>query len=930
MWGDTLGEAQLAVAIEPARGERRWSVGDAVLDERTLDLAVRGEPVQLERKQIDLLLFLLQHAGDVVTEDEILNAVWPGKFVSPNSVSKSISRIRQVLGDHDKSMVATVHGFGYRLTAPVRCEIMSRPQPVAHFDFKAGDRPPLRPLWSLAQQLGIGGNGEAWLVRHDKTREQRVFKFARDEHALTALKREITLFRLLRESLGEQAPIVTLTDWNLEQAPYFIEAEYLAGGSLVQWSERLGGLQQLTLSDRLETIARIADAVASIHAVGVLHKDLKPSNVLVEHVERGPAKIRLGDLGSGSVMDPERLRRLNITRMGFTQTVASLHTSGGTPLYLSPEVRDGKPPTVQADIYALGVMLYQIVVGDFHRALDTGWERDIPDELLRQDIAFAAEGDASRRLADAAELARRLRALEARNRQLVEQRETARKAALALQAVDRAKARKLGLFIAFATLLIGLGVSSWLYFQARESQQRAETEALRAQTVSQFMTDGVFGAIDSGDSPVKNLTVKELLDRASKKLDQLADQPGVAVQVYASLGRSYDALSAGDKELAVKAAQNLDRALALQQELSGDDAAETLDRAAELMSPMYAAGLLPPAMDRFATIAAAGEKRLGSTAPSVLGLKMELGRHRAALGQWAQAASGIESVLNAAGAGSALAPLFVPRAEVALGLVLTDLGRYEDAERHLKSAIEKLSKLGGAGALDVIRAQSRLGALLISVARYPEADSVLEAALLQAKVWEPEHGSKIHTIRVLQGRLALEQGDIPNGVAILADVEKVGQTLLQPGEKDNSYFRAPLQAWARQQRGKFSEADQIMRLALENSRTENGDRHPTTLTIRVGLADILREQLRPDEAWEVLLGPNPVDYADLPADHPFRADLARVQGLLWTQQGLSSQARPALTESLRINQFFFDDQHWRVRRARSELQLLQPHRETTS
>ena len=69
---------------------RRWSFGPAVLDERTLELSVNGAAVSLERKPLEVLLFLLHHAGEVVTKDEILGAVWPGRVLSDSALTKAM------------------------------------------------------------------------------------------------------------------------------------------------------------------------------------------------------------------------------------------------------------------------------------------------------------------------------------------------------------------------------------------------------------------------------------------------------------------------------------------------------------------------------------------------------------------------------------------------------------------------------------------------------------------------------------------------------------------------------------------------------------------------------------------------------------------------------------------------------------------------
>ena len=119
----------------------------------------------------------------------------------------------------------------------------------------------------------------------------------------------------------------------------------------------------------------VVDAVTAAHSVGVLHKDLKPTNVLVAAMPSGGWLVRVTDFGSSRLLEPERLAELGITQLGLTMTASVLSDSGsGTPLYLAPELLTGAPPTVRSDVYALGVMLYQFLVGDFRKQLTPGWE----------------------------------------------------------------------------------------------------------------------------------------------------------------------------------------------------------------------------------------------------------------------------------------------------------------------------------------------------------------------------------------------------------------------------------------------------------------------------------------------------------------------------------------------------------------------------
>ncbi len=280
---------------------------------------------------------------------------------------------------------------------------------------------PQRPGWALVKRLGEGGFGEVWLGHHERTKQHRVFKFCFDADRLRSFKRELTFFRLLREALGERPDIARLHEVQLDQPPFFLESEWTEGGNLVDWSEARCGIATVPLEQRLEIVAKVADAVAAAHSVGILHKDIKPSNVLVQELPGGTIQPRLADFGIGFLADRSQLAARHITETGFTvitQTSGSSMT--GTRLYSPPEVLAGKPFTTQGDIYALGVMLYQMAVGDLHRPLAEGWERDVSDDLIRQDIAACCDGDPNRRPGGASEIAQRIRALPQRRQELRE------------------------------------------------------------------------------------------------------------------------------------------------------------------------------------------------------------------------------------------------------------------------------------------------------------------------------------------------------------------------------------------------------------------------------------------------------------------------------------------------------------------------------
>ncbi len=343
---------------------------------------------------------------------------------------------------------------------------------------------PQRPHWELKRKLGEGGFGEVWLTEHVKTSDQRVFKFCVEVDRLRALQREVTLFRLLKESLGWRRDITRILDWNFDEAPYFLELEYVEGGSFADWAEIQGGLDSVPLAMRLEIVAQAGEALAAAHSIGVLHKDVKPGNILIAHGRGGAPRVLLTDFGIGQLADPGRLDEAGITALGLTESLTTeTHSSGlGTRLFLAPELLEGKMASIQSDIYALGVMLYQSVVGRFGRAMGTGWQREIEDPLLRDEIARCVDVTPKRRPMSALEIAERLRSLEERRERLAAeewQREEAERTRAALAKAQRRRKMLIavaGVAVAVAAVVTVLTV---LAMDARDTADRSRNQAER-------------------------------------------------------------------------------------------------------------------------------------------------------------------------------------------------------------------------------------------------------------------------------------------------------------------------------------------------------------------------------------------------------------------------------------------------------------------
>lgn len=454
---------------------------------------------------------------------------------SPLAAPADSSGVRRVLSPSEEKML------GWR---------PAREQPI-----------PFRPSWSLVERIGEGGFGEVWLARH-RSGEQRVFKFCWDASRLRALKREVTLLGILKDSLGDRDDIARIFDWQFEQSPFFVELEYSDGGSLARWAEEQGGLERLALAERLELGAKVAEALAAAHSVGVLHKDIKPDNVLVMRGAEGSWKIKLADFGLGRVAAGDLL---GLGPFGFSFAFSEADSGAGTLGYLAPELVEGKAATVQADLYSLGVLIYQLVAGDFKRALAPGWERDVADPVLRSDLASFVDGQPERRPASARDIAERLRTLEARRSRQHEEREQEERTRAQERAIASAqRRRRVATGVAALSLLV-LALVGLFALKAARAGEQVRREAEKSETVALFLED-LIGITDPLVGLGGKVSARDVLDRGAGRIDELAGQPEVQARLMDVMSRAYTNLGHHDVSLELA-----EKAFTLRRERLGPD-----------------------------------------------------------------------------------------------------------------------------------------------------------------------------------------------------------------------------------------------------------------------------------------------------------------------------------------------------------------------
>ena len=280
--------------------------------------------------------------------------------------------------------------------------------------FKAGDRPPGIGDWELVELLGMGGFGEVWKARNPHLGQTVALKFCLDPDAAKMLRQEASLLALVQRE-GNHPRIVRLLDTSLGTDPPCLKYEYVAGGDLTGLAFKV--MQQhhgrLPPSLALQIVRSLARAMTHPHRLKepIVHRDLKPANILVQSTGEGRVTFRITDFGIGGIAANQAIGQ---AREGSTFFFATALRGAHTPLYASPQQIDGADPDPRDDVYALGIIWYQLLIGDFTKGAPhgSGWraalrERGVEEKALDL-LERCFDDDPAHRPADAGVLAERL------------------------------------------------------------------------------------------------------------------------------------------------------------------------------------------------------------------------------------------------------------------------------------------------------------------------------------------------------------------------------------------------------------------------------------------------------------------------------------------------------------------------------------------
>jgi serine/threonine-protein kinase len=698
--------------------------------------------------------------------------------------------------------------------------------------------------YRIIREIGRGGMGRVFLAdRADGQFEQHVaLKLVRSGQS----SREI-LQRFLRErqilARLQHPNIAALLDGGVtpDGRPYFA-MEYVGGEPITSYCDA----RVLSIDARLDLFTAVCDAVQYAHQNLVVHRDLKPSNTLVTP----GGQVKLLDFGIAKLLhEEESPSEATLTRFGSVPM---------TPEYAAPEQVRGEPVTTATDVYALGTLLYELLIGHGPHRLTRLTAAEVERAISERDIERpsaaitrshgGASGDvpaatiAKARGTDPSRLRRHLRGdLDTIVMQALQKNPARRYPSVAAFADDLRRYRsgrpiaarrdsiryRAGKFVrrhaigvastalVLASLVAGLIGTAW---QARV----ASREASKAREVSRFLAS-LFEVADPATANASKITARELLDRGASRIENdLADQPDVQAEMMLLLGRIYRDLSLFDR-----AQPLLDRSLALRRQASGGND----ENVADAMS--------------------------------------ELGR------LWLEA------------------------------------GKPDEAERIQRETLALRRSLMGPGHSDVGNTMRDLALVLDFRGKYAEAETLQREALrLHQENFGPEHADVARDLENL-ATILQHRGQIDPAISVARQTLDMRQKLLGSDHLDTATAMNNL-AVLLSQKWELAEAERLYRQVLDFDLRRLGEMHSNTATVSNNLASVLRDRGKYDEAEKYFRSALDLDRRLFGPEHYYNATVLNNLASVLTLKGNYDEAERNFRESIAMLRRVYDDSHWQI------------------
>jgi serine/threonine protein kinase len=690
----------------------------------------------------------------------------------------------------------------------------------------------------------------------------------------------------------------------------FFAMEFIHGRPLLQYADE----HHLNTRYRLELIAKVCEAVHHAHQRGLIHRDLKPGNILVD--EAGQPKIL--DFGVARVTDSD-VEATQQTDVGQLL---------GTLAYMSPEqvLADPLALDTRSDVYALGVMLYQLLAGRLpyhisakvHEAVRAIQEDDPAplssiDRRYRGDVetivAKSLEKDKARRYASAADLAGDIR------RYLQDEPIIARPASAIYQLekfARRHRALVTATTVVLVVLVAGIVVSTREAVLARKAEQTA-------QATNDFLQNDLLAQASSANQSGQNtkrdphLEVRTALDRAAARIAGKFDrQPEVEAAIRATIGQTYK-----DLGLYPEARKHLERALDMYRRVLGTDNPKTLNTMRSLGGTAQLQGKYSEAEALLNQTLQIQRRVLGQEHPDTLASMNNLAITYFFEGKYAQAEALYSQTLKIQN--RVLGPEHPDTLASMNNLANTYVreGKYAEAEALGKQTLEIKRRILGPEHPDTLNSMTGLAVVYLDQGKYAQAEA-LQAETLEIKrrVLGPEHPETLASMNNLANSY-YEQGKYAQAEALHGQALEIERRVLGPEHLDTLGSMNNL-ADAYYQQGKYTVSEELFNQTLEISRRVLGSENPYTLSFLSDMIAMYQHQGKYDKAEAVAAQCLAAKRHALGAETPGTMDTAADLALAYQSQGKFAQSEPLAREAVEFDRKNRPDE-WQRFRAESLL-----------
>lgn len=775
--------------------------------------------------------------------------------------------------------------------------------------------------YALVRKIGEGGMGTVYeatqehpqrtvalkVIRAGLTSGQLLDRFRREANLLGRLK-HAGIAHIYDAGVGD----LHLSNGATIEQPYFA-MELVDGPTIDEYVKQ----KALTEREKLGLLIRVCDAVQHAHERGVIHRDLKPGNILVE--KNGQPKIL--DFGVSRATDAD------VQAVTMQTDVGQLI---GTIAYMSPEQALGDPNQIdpRSDVYALGVIGFEILSGHLpipvrgHAIPEAARRIREEDPTRLSSINTRCRGDIDTMIQKALEKApdRRYQTAgalaEDLRRYLRNEPIKAHPPSRTYQLGKFARRNRglvagvIGMIVILIAGIITTGTYAW---EASAQRDEAQHEARRVAALNKFLVDDVFNAADPETGATHDLRVRDMLSNATRSLDSsFTDDPDIEALIRAALGKIF--LTFNEFDLAE---EHLQRAVVLNEKLHPQDPRklvqikQDLGRALQKNSKLVEASqLLNEVLSVQKRSRTFGDGDIASTIRGLGDIAYAKGDYSGAESLYRESMALYES----SGEGSDQ----VVKNLMAIARALVSQDKVDESIALFREALAIETDRGSEDPLYLTLIQHNLGAALSIRGDFEESRTILEKALSsRRRILGDENASVAATLFEL-AKLAMDQEDYERALTIGEEALAIQNAVLHENHMGLAKTYNVLGYSSRMLRD-YAKTERYARESYRIYRAVQGPESRATVLSLSNIADVLMKQEKYEEAIDVCRPALVAIRSEFGDDHSLVFEFQTVLGTCLTHVGQFAEAEQLLVESVdRLEQLNTPSKSW----AKHQLDLL--------